>query len=362
MHISSPQRRSWLAERMETLARDAAAGERPQRACSQLLINAEQFERFCHTKYPGTKRFSLEGSESLIPLLDLVLTHAARLGAIEAVLGMAHRGRLSDDRADPQAPERANFRPVRDVEPEKALGGGDVKYHLGYSNDRIDPNGNAIHVSLAFNPSHLEAVDPVVVGRVRAKQTRHSDVEIAASSACSSTATRRSRGRASCPRRCSCRAAGVSHRRHGPHHRQQPGRLHRVARRAALDAVLHRRREDARVPDLARQRRGSRRARARRRRSRASTARSSSRRRDRHVRLSQVRPQRERRAGVHAAAHVRAQSTKESPVEVYTQKLVGDGVDHGRAGREDDAASRRRARGRARRREEREASDPRARR
>ena len=176
MHISSPARRSWLAERMETqLERQPSVTERTR--ILQLLINAEQFERFCHTKYPGTKRFSLEGSESLIPMLDLVLTQGARFGAIEAVLGMAHRGRLTTIEQILRRPARDLFGHFEDVEPEKAMGGGDVKYHLGFSTDRTDPNGHAMHVSLAFNPSHLEAVDPVVVGRVRAKQIRHSDYE-----------------------------------------------------------------------------------------------------------------------------------------------------------------------------------------
>jgi 2-oxoglutarate dehydrogenase E1 component len=176
MHISSPARRSWLAERMETTLLQPLPSDARTRMLA-LLINAEQFERFCHTKYPGTKRFSLEGSESLIPALDLVLTHSARLGAIEAVLGMAHRGRLTAIEQILRRPGRDLFGQFEDVEPEKALGGGDVKYHLGFSTDRTDPNGHAMHVSLAFNPSHLEAVDPVVVGRVRAKQTRHGDVE-----------------------------------------------------------------------------------------------------------------------------------------------------------------------------------------
>ena len=174
MHISSPSKRSWLAERMETqhpLSIDVRT------RMLQLLINAEQFERFCHTKYPGTKRFSLEGSESLIPMLDLVLTHTARCGAIEAVLGMAHRGRLTAIEQIIHRPARDLFAHFEDVEPERSMGGGDVKYHLGFSTDRTDPNGNTIHVSLSFNPSHLEAVDPVVVGRVRAKQVRHGDVE-----------------------------------------------------------------------------------------------------------------------------------------------------------------------------------------
>ena len=176
MHISSPARRSWLAERMETTLLQTLPTDVRTRMLA-LLINSETFERFCHTKYPGTKRFSLEGSESLIPLLDLVLTHGARLGAIEAVMGMAHRGRLTTIEQILRRPGRDLFAEFEDVEPEKALGGGDVKYHLGYSTDRVDPNGHSMHVSLTFNPSHLEAVDPVVVGRVRAKQTRHNDFE-----------------------------------------------------------------------------------------------------------------------------------------------------------------------------------------
>jgi 2-oxoglutarate dehydrogenase E1 component len=176
MHICAPSRRAWLAERMEAqLLRPLPADAR--RRILQLLVNAEQFERFCHTKYPGTKRFSLEGSEGLIPLLDLVLAHGARLGAIEAVIGMAHRGRLTTLEQIMRRPGRDLFGQFEDVEPEKAMGGGDVKYHLGFSTDRVDPSGHQMHVSLAFNPSHLEAVDPVVLGRVRAKQIRHGDVE-----------------------------------------------------------------------------------------------------------------------------------------------------------------------------------------
>ncbi|MEO8551774.1 MAG: 2-oxoglutarate dehydrogenase E1 component, partial [Kofleriaceae bacterium] len=177
MHISSPQRRSWLAERMETDTAKPIANDLRVRMLA-LLLNAEQFERFCHTKYPGTKRFSLEGSESLIPVLDMILSNGASSGAIEAVIGMAHRGRLTALESIMRRPARELFGQFEDVEPEKALGGGDVKYHLGFSTDRIDPNGNAMHVSLAFNPSHLEAADPVVCGRVRAKQTRHGDMEM----------------------------------------------------------------------------------------------------------------------------------------------------------------------------------------
>jgi len=176
MHITSPARRSWLAERMETQLLVPLPGDARTRILS-LLINAEQFERFCHTKYPGTKRFSLEGSESLIPALDAILTHTARLGAIEAVLGLSHRGRLTTLESILRRPGRDLFTQFEDIEPEKAMGGGDVKYHLGFSTDRVDANGHSMHVSLAFNPSHLEAVDPVVIGRVRAKQIRHGDFE-----------------------------------------------------------------------------------------------------------------------------------------------------------------------------------------
>ncbi|HEV7557684.1 MAG TPA: 2-oxoglutarate dehydrogenase E1 component, partial [Kofleriaceae bacterium] len=176
MHISSAARRSWLSERMETRLVTTPPVDVRTRMLT-LLINAEQFERFCHTKYPGTKRFSLEGSESLIPLLDRVLTRAARLGAIEAVLGMAHRGRLTAIDQIMKRPARELFGQFEDIEPEKAMGGGDVKYHLGFSSDRVDPDGRTMHLSLAFNPSHLEACDPVVAGRVRAKQNRHRDLE-----------------------------------------------------------------------------------------------------------------------------------------------------------------------------------------
>ena len=176
MHISSAARRSWLAQRMETRLVNTPPVDVRTRMLT-LLINAEQFERFCHTKYPGTKRFSLEGSESLIPLLDRVLTRAARLGAIEAVLGMSHRGRLTAIDQIMRRPARELFGQFEDIEPEKAMGGGDVKYHLGFSSDRVDPDGRTMHLSLAFNPSHLEAVDPVVAGRVRAKQNRHRDLD-----------------------------------------------------------------------------------------------------------------------------------------------------------------------------------------
>ncbi len=176
MHITSHQKRAWLAEQMERRVGVVPAPAVRKRAL-QMLVNAEGFERFCHVKYPGTKRFSLEGSETSIALLDLVISHGAQLGAIECVIGMAHRGRLTALEQIMQRAAREIFAEFEDIEPEASLGGGDVKYHNGYSCDRIEPTGEQIHLSLAFNPSHLEAVDPVVVGRVRAKQLRHQDWE-----------------------------------------------------------------------------------------------------------------------------------------------------------------------------------------
>jgi len=173
MHISVPEKKRWLARKMELERRPPDAAT--QRAMLDLLIEAEVLERFCHAKYPGTKRFSIEGAESLVPLLDGVLLHAARLGAVEAVLGMAHRGRLNVLVNLLGRAPRDLFAEFDDIEPEATLGGGDVKYHIGCSHDRVDRAGNRMHLSLSHNPSHLEAVDPVVCGRVRAKQRRYHD-------------------------------------------------------------------------------------------------------------------------------------------------------------------------------------------
>ncbi|HUS64619.1 MAG TPA: 2-oxoglutarate dehydrogenase E1 component [Kofleriaceae bacterium] len=177
VHIQNPKKRRWLYERMERLQTLGPVAPEVRRGMLEGLIAAESFERFVHTKFPGTKRFSLEGSETLIPMLDHVLEEAARQGTIEAVIGMAHRGRLNVLVQTMRRAPRDLFSEFQDIEPEATLGGGDVKYHLGYSCDRVTRDGHSIHLSLAFNPSHLEAVDPVVVGRVRAKQRRHGDWE-----------------------------------------------------------------------------------------------------------------------------------------------------------------------------------------
>jgi 2-oxoglutarate dehydrogenase E1 component len=175
MHITETERRAWLQQRMEPTLNQATLDRDTQLYILDRLAAAESLERFIHTKYVGTKRFSLEGSETLIPLLDLVLERAGIHGVEEVVIGMAHRGRLNV-LVNLMGKRAADvFAEFEDVDPEKMFGGGDVKYHLGFSSDRETRAGHKQHLTLAFNPSHLEAVDPVAVGRVRAKQRRRRD-------------------------------------------------------------------------------------------------------------------------------------------------------------------------------------------
>jgi 2-oxoglutarate dehydrogenase E1 component len=178
LNIPDKERRDWLQERMEpTRNRPRLAPEDRLRLFEQLTA-AETFEHFLQARYPGQKRFSLEGGEALIPLLDTVVEEAARLEADEIVMGMPHRGRLNvlaHVLAKPYQMLLAEFE--GSFLPTDVQGDGDVKYHLGYSHDRRARTGRAIHLSLSPNPSHLEAVDPVVEGLVRAKQSYHGDGE-----------------------------------------------------------------------------------------------------------------------------------------------------------------------------------------
>jgi 2-oxoglutarate dehydrogenase E1 component len=170
MHIQDPAERTWLIERMEPVRnRPSFTPEQKLRILGKLQ-EASLFEDLLHRKFLGQKRFSLEGGEALIPALDAVVEHAARLGVDDLVLGMAHRGRLN---------VLANIigKPVENIFAEFAdnvelafVGDGDVKYHKGFSSDRELADGSHIHLTLAFNPSHLEAVDPVVEGKCRARQ------------------------------------------------------------------------------------------------------------------------------------------------------------------------------------------------
>ena len=170
MHIPDRQRRHWIQERMEQTQE-----EPDRRHILDLLVRTETFEQVLQNRFPGTKRFSLEGVASLVPLLDEILNAASERGATEAVIGMSHRGRLNVMvHIVGRTPEEV-FTQFEDVDPQSVLGGGDVKYHIGATGRYTTRNNRSIQVRLVSNPSHLEAVDPVVLGRVRAKQSRIGD-------------------------------------------------------------------------------------------------------------------------------------------------------------------------------------------
>ncbi|MGH9179251.1 MAG: multifunctional oxoglutarate decarboxylase/oxoglutarate dehydrogenase thiamine pyrophosphate-binding subunit/dihydrolipoyllysine-residue succinyltransferase subunit, partial [Acidimicrobiales bacterium] len=169
MHIQEPDQKRWIQEHVEGV--DIALTPEEQRHILGRLNAAEAFERFLHTRYVGQKRFGLEGGESAIPLLDAALDEAARAGVAEAVLGMAHRGRLNVLANIVGKSYRELFREFEgDIDPDTVQGSGDVKYHKGATGKFVGRSGVGIPVTLASNPSHLEAVDPVVEGMARAKQ------------------------------------------------------------------------------------------------------------------------------------------------------------------------------------------------
>jgi 2-oxoglutarate dehydrogenase E1 component len=173
--LDEPTEVAWLQERMERTQNRRTLTRDDRLHILERLVAAEGIEHFLHTKYVGTKRFSLEGAESLIPLLDMILEGLGGAGAEHIVLGMAHRGRLNvlvNVIGKDPAILLAEF---EDIDPESTLGAGDVKYHLGFSHDHTTRAGKCLHLSLSFNPSHLEAVDPVVLGRARGKQDRLKD-------------------------------------------------------------------------------------------------------------------------------------------------------------------------------------------
>ena len=181
-HLHDTELRTWLLQRMEGTRNRLDLSYAERRRLLEKAIDAEVFEQFLHTKFVGKKRFSLEGGESVIPLLDRTVERAARQGVTEIVIGMAHRGRLNvlaNVMEKPAAQIFAEFMDMGTASSASAAGSGDVKYHLGYSVDRVyGANGTSarVHLSLSFNPSHLEFVNTVVQGRVRAKQDRIGDV------------------------------------------------------------------------------------------------------------------------------------------------------------------------------------------
>ena len=261
MHISDPAQKAWLQERIEGKDKERSFSREGKRAILNKLVEAEGFEKFCDLKFTGTKRFGLDGAESMIPALEQIIKRGGALGVKEIILGMAHRGRLNVLSQVMSKPHRAIFHEFKggSAKPEEIEGSGDVKYHLGASSDR-EFDGNQVHLSLTANPSHLEIVNPVVLGKTRAeagparrhaRRSHHGDA--------APDLRRRGVRRAGRDRGVlrPLRLARPSHRRLAALHRQQPDRLHHLSSLLALVALPVRCREDDRGADLPRQRRRS---------------------------------------------------------------------------------------------------------
>jgi 2-oxoglutarate dehydrogenase E1 component len=174
MHIYEPAQKAWIQERIEGPDKEISFTREGKRAILNKLVEAEGFEKFCDLKFTGTKRFGLDGGESMIPALEQIIKRGGNLGVKEIVLGMAHRGRLNVLSQVMAKPHRAIFHEFKggSYTPDDVEGSGDVKYHLGASSDR-EFDGHKVHLSLTANPSHLEIVNPVVLGKTRAKQDQH---------------------------------------------------------------------------------------------------------------------------------------------------------------------------------------------
>jgi 2-oxoglutarate dehydrogenase E1 component len=168
-HIADPERRQWIQEHIEM---GAKASPVDQDRALDMLLRADLFEQTLQQRYLGNKRFSLEGNTSLLPAVDEVLDVAGKHGAVELVMGMSHRGRLNVIIHLAKRPAEQVFAEFEDVDPRSVLGSGDVKYHMGATGEYVTKSGKNIHIHLVSNPSHLEAVNPVTVGRTRAKQDR----------------------------------------------------------------------------------------------------------------------------------------------------------------------------------------------
>ena len=175
MHMGDPDEKAWIRDRIEGPEKDIVFTENGKRAILNKVVQAEGFEKYLHVKFVGTKRFGLDGGESLIPALEQIIKRGGNLGAKEIKIGMPHRGRLNVLANVMGKPFKAIFSEFfgKSVSASKDFE-GDVKYHLGASSNR-EFDGNSVHISLTDNPSHLEAVNPVVLGQVRAKQFFHKD-------------------------------------------------------------------------------------------------------------------------------------------------------------------------------------------
>src|SRR6202012_5936580 len=171
MHISDPKEKGWLQARIEGRDKEIVFTKEGKVAILKKLIETEGFEKFLHRRFPGTKRFGLDGGESLVPALEQIIKRGGALGVKDIIIGMPHRGRLNVLAAVMGKPYQVIFHEFKGGSslPSDVEGSGDVKYHLGASSDRAF-DGNNVHLSLTANPSHLEIVNPVVLGKARAKQ------------------------------------------------------------------------------------------------------------------------------------------------------------------------------------------------
>ncbi len=174
MHIADPAEKAWVQERIEGRDKEISFTKEGKIAILKKLIETEGFERFCHRRFPGTKRFGLDGGEAMIPALEQIIKRGGHLGVRDIVFGMAHRGRLNTLAGVMGKPYRAIFHEFQGGSslPSDIEGSSDVKYHMGASSDRTF-DGNSVHLSLTANPSHLEIVNPVVLGKTRAKQASY---------------------------------------------------------------------------------------------------------------------------------------------------------------------------------------------
>ncbi len=255
MHMQDPEQKQWIQQHVEGVPTTLSAEE--QRHVLDRLNAAEAFEKFLHTRYVGQKRFGLEGAESTIVLLDAVLSAAATEGLEAAVMGMAHRGRLNVLANIVGKSYREIFREFEgDLDPESVQGSGDVKYHKGASGVFVNRQGRSIEVSVASNPSHLEAVDPVVVGMVRARQDRVWPAHpfgVLVPARSRRRCVRRTGGRRRDSRALPARR--LPDRRDDPRRHQQPARIHHGAGICAVLRVPDRRRQDRAGTDHPRERR-----------------------------------------------------------------------------------------------------------
>ncbi len=253
MHINDAEQKDWLQRRIEGPDKEISFTPEGKKAILNKLVEAEGFEKFSANRFVGTKRFGLDGGEAAIPALEQIIKRGGQLGVKEIVLGMPHRGRLNVLVNVMAKPYRQLFHEFQGgaANPSEVEGSGDVKYHLGASADR-EFDGKQVHLSLTANPSHLEIVNPVVLGKARAKQHQLKDTKDR-----SSVLPLLMHGDAAFAGQgvvAECFAAsgtkGFRTGRHHPCDRQQPDRLHHRADLFALLALLHRHRADGAGADL----------------------------------------------------------------------------------------------------------------